>query len=176
MKILVLDLDETLVSSSLESTCSHCIKRFVSGAEYYTMIRPGANAFLRYASEHFDCFIWSTGQQPYIEDVWTLFDVKGFKLWGRPYCERVSCAAGEPFEKPLQKICEDLSKIFIIDNTPSVFSKTPLNGIEVRTWRGDQSDTELEHLSVYLDWLREQPTVQRDHKQWRLETLCLRAH
>ena len=175
MKLLILDLDETLVYSTLDAVSPHCTKRAVEGNEYYTMFRPGLHPFLHHVRKYFECYIWSTGQQPYVEDVWSHIDMDGFKLWGRNFCSHTSTNPNEPYEKPLRKITDDLTQAIIVDNTASVFAKTPLNGIEIRTWHGDQSDTELEHLAHYLDWLRHQTSFQRDHSAWRFETLCLRS-
>ena len=123
-------------------------------------------------------FIWTTGHQAYLESIWAYLDIPGFVLWGRDYCKKIQSPdkdCVEPYEKPLRLICEDLTQIVIVDNTPSIFAKYPLNGILSRTWRGDPEDTELTNLSYYLDWLNKQTSMQRDHQAWRLETLCIRS-
>ena len=176
MKKLVLDLDETLVFSTLESTGPDSVPLTADGTSFYTTLRPGVRPFLEYVRSRFECYIWSTGIQAYLESVWDYIGVDGFTLWGREYCRRIDAPHGvEPYEKPLRQITEDLSEIVIADNSPNMFSKCPLNGIHIRTWRGDMNDTELVHLQVYLDWLRKQPSMQRDHASWRIETLCIRS-
>ena len=176
MKKLVLDLDETLVCSSLESQGAESVSLSADGTQFYTMLRPGAKSFIDYVMKRFEVYIWSTGMQSYVERVWTLFDVPGVVLWGRGYCKRVEGEVeGEPFEKPLRQITHDLTQIVLVDNTPSMFAKCPLNGILIRTWRGDSHDRELYHLSQYLDWLGKCDSMQRDHRAWRIETLCIRS-
>ena len=176
MKKLVLDLDETLVHSSMESIGQESIELSAAGSTFYTLLRPGVREFLEHVSKKFDCTIWSTGMQAYLESVWDYINVDGFKLWGRDYCKPIEVHDGrEPFEKPLRQITEDLTEIILVDNTSTMFAKCPLNGILVRTWRGDMNDTELSHLRYYLDWLQTQDSMQRDHQSWRLETLCLRT-
>lgn len=176
MKILVLDLDETLVYSTLTAESSNAIALTAEGAPYYTMLRPGLHAFLEHVSRSFECVIWSTGKQAYVESVWAYLGVPGFRLMGREFCKRIEAHEGEePYEKPLRNLTEDLRQIVIVDNSPAIFNKYPLNGILCRTWRGDMSDRELSHLRVYLDWLRIQESMQRDHQSWRLETLCMRS-
>ena len=175
-KKLVLDLDETLVFSTIESAGSHSIELMAAGTPFFTTLRPGVKSFLEHVSKKYDCYIWSTGVQPYIESLWNYIGVPGFTLWGRSYCRRIEGFDSlEPYEKPLNKITEDFSRVVIVDNTPSMYSKYPLNGIPIRTWRGDREDTELEHLQIYLDWLSNQESVQRVHQSWRIETLCLRS-
>ena len=176
MKKLVLDLDETLVYSTMEPAGPESVKLSAADTVYYTMLRPGAREFLAHVSKKFECTIWSTGMQAYLESLWEYIHIDGFKLWGRDYCKPIDTSEGnEPYEKPLRQITEDLSEIVIVDNTPSMFAKCPLNGILCRTWRGDMNDTELSHLQYYLDWLHMQDSMQRDHQSWRLETLCLRT-
>lgn len=175
-KKLVLDLDETLVYSTMEPFGEHSVKLSAGGSFYYTTLRPGVRSFLERMNQLFDCTIWSTGQQAYLESLWDYIAIPGYTLWGRDHCRRIAAPEGaEPYEKPLRQITEDLTSIVIVDNTPSMFAKCPLNGIPVRTWRGDMNDTELDHLRHYLEWLEKQPSMQRDHQSWRIETLCLRA-
>lgn len=175
MKKLVLDVDETLVFSSNEMYSPACVELSAAGAKFYTSFRPGTKSFLEFVSKNFECWIWSTGQTPYLNAIFEHIGVSGLTIWGREQCVRTDRTDVEPYEKPLRKITDDLTQIAIIDNTPSVYAKTPQNGICTRTWRGDQNDTELEHLSHYLNWLKNQTTMQRDHTAWRMETLCLRS-
>ena len=176
MKKLVLDLDETLLFSKNEAYSPACVELSASGLTFCTSFRPGTKQFLEFVSKRFECWIWSTGHQAYLESVWDYLGVSGFTLWGRDYCVKTDRAdVDEPYEKPLRNITGDLTQIVIVDNTPSVFAKTPQNGILTKTWHGDPADNELEHLSHYLDWLSRQKSVQRDHANWRFETLCLRT-
>lgn len=178
MKKLVLDLDETLVFSTLESVGPDCVLLKAGGSPFYTMLRPGTKDFLERMHQKFEITIWTTGQQAYLESVWDYIGIEGCTLWGRDFCKRIdnpSPSTPEPYEKPLRKVCEDLSQVVLVDNTPSMFAKYPVNGILTRTWRGDPNDTELTHLGYYLEWLEKQPSLQRDHHAWRIETLCLRS-
>lgn len=176
MKKLVLDLDETLVFSTMQSVSPHCVSLSASGSEYFTMLRPGCREFLEHVKRKFECTIWSTGRQTYLESIWEYIAVDGFTLWGREFCKKISAPeGGEPYEKPLRNITEDLTQIVLVDNTPNMLIKCPMNGILCRTWHGDMNDTELYHLQCYLDWLYTQESMQRNHQSWRLETLCLRS-
>ena len=175
-KKLVLDLDETLVFSSMDPIGPDSIALDAGGTRFFTMLRPGTREFLNFAKQKFEVTVWSTGMQSYVESVCRHIGAQGITLWGREHCKKIeSCADGEPYEKPLRQITEDLTQIVIVDNTPTMFAKCPLNGIAIRTWRGDPDDAELEHLSFYLEWLAAQNSVQRNHQSWRIETLCMRA-
>lgn len=178
MKTLVLDLDETLLFSTLEPVFENSVCLSANGQEFYTALRPGLVPFLREMAKCYHCYIWSTGQAEYLAAVWEYIGVDGYTLWARDKCRRIEGKHkedGEQYEKPLSLISKDLLGIVIVDNTASCFAKTPLNGILARTWRGDEDDTELEHLGYYLRWLSAQKKVQREHKLWRMETLALRS-
>ena len=54
MKKLVLDLDESLVYSSMEAISPSCIELHASGSTFYTMLRPGAKTFVEYVSKRFE--------------------------------------------------------------------------------------------------------------------------
>ena len=146
MKKLVLDLDETLIYSAMEPLDDDFVKLSAAGQTFYTKLRPGLKDFLEFVKSKFDVTIWTTGHQAYLESIWAYLDIPGFVLWGRDYCKKIQSPdkdCVEPYEKPLRLICEDLTQIVIVDNTPSIFAKYPLNGILSRTWRGDPEDTEL---------------------------------
>ena len=177
MKKLVLDLDETLLYSTVEPVVPDCVKLSAADMQFYTAFRPGLRPFLEFVRDKFEVTIWTTGMQAYVEAIWNYLDLDGFRLWGRDYCKKLDPPPqnGEPYEKPLRQITEDLTQVAIIDNMPGMFAKCPVNGILTRTWRGDPNDTELTHLSYYLEWLNTQPSMQRDHRAWRLETMCLRS-
>lgn len=175
MKKLVLDLDETLLCSSKEAFNPQCVELCAEDVKFYTCFRPDVRPFMDFVTKHFECWIWSTGRQAYVESIANHLGLENVTIWGRDYCLKTDRTDVEPYEKPLRRVSEDLSQVVICDNTPSVFAKTPQNGILIRTWRGDQNDRELVHLSYYLQWLAKQPSMQRDHASWRLETLALRA-
>ena len=177
IKKLVLDLDESLVYSTMESIGPQSVELSADGTRFFTMLRPGTKEFLEFVRNKFDVTIWSTGMQAYVESIFDFIGIEGFTLWGRAFCKKIeNCTEGEPYEKPLRQITEDLTQIAIVDNTPAMFNKCPLNGILIGTWRGDPNDSELQHLACYLDWLSNQKSMQRNHQAWRIETLCMRSY
>lgn len=58
------------------------------------------------------------------------------------------------FTKDLSKVNSDLSKVFIIDNSPISFLHHENNAIEIETWINDPSDTCLLNLIPLLSALR----------------------
>lgn len=58
--------------------------------------------------------------------------------------------AGGELVKDLSKLGRDLKKILIVDNIPKNFKLQPLNGLEIKTWTGDISDSHLPDLEKLL--------------------------
>lgn len=58
------------------------------------------------------------------------------------------------FVKNLTLVDADLSRVCLLDNSPSSFLIHPDNGIPVESWTQDRSDTSLIDLLPFLDALR----------------------
>ncbi|VDM73733.1 unnamed protein product [Strongylus vulgaris] len=58
------------------------------------------------------------------------------------------------YTKDLSAIHQDLSSIFILDNSPGAYRKFPQNAIPIPSWFSDPSDTCLLNLLPFLDALR----------------------
>ncbi|CAF1071580.1 unnamed protein product, partial [Adineta ricciae] len=56
--------------------------------------------------------------------------------------------------KNLSAINSDLSRIFILDNSPVAYRCCPLNAIPIKSWFSDPTDTCLLSLLPFLDALR----------------------
>jgi len=52
--------------------------------------------------------------------------------------------------KDLSTLGRDLSKTIIVDNVGANFQRQPSNGIEIRSWYDDQTDTALHELAPIL--------------------------
>ncbi|KAK3749187.1 hypothetical protein QZH41_010378 [Actinostola sp. cb2023] len=58
------------------------------------------------------------------------------------------------YVKELSKVCDDLSSVFILDNSPEAYSYNLDNAIAIKSWFADPSDTALLNLLPMLDALR----------------------
>ena len=71
--------------------------------------------------------------------------------------------SGPVFIKDLSKIGRDLSRTLIVDNVAENFQLQPDNGIFIRSWFDDMTDTALEELGPLLkEILRKQVPDVRD--------------
>lgn len=153
---LVLDLDETLVHSSLE----HCddadftFSVFTSLKEHtvYVKQRPYLRPFLETVSEMFHIVVFTASQSIYAKQLLDILDPDGKIISGRAYRESCIFADGG-YTKDLTVLGVDLSKIVIIDNSPQVFRLQVNNGIPIKSWFDDPSDCALLTLLPFLETL-----------------------
>jgi Dullard-like phosphatase family protein len=133
---LVLDLDETLV---------HYIDTHNRG-KY--LPRPFVNDFLSEMAEFFEIVVFTASLQDYAD--WILDDLDKEKVIRHRLYRHHTIPAGTFFLKDLNKIGRDIRKVVIVDNVSENFQFNSENGILIKSWYEDQSDTALKELAVFL--------------------------
>ncbi|KAI3466791.1 hypothetical protein Pfo_023454 [Paulownia fortunei] len=153
---LVLDLDETLVHSTLD----HCVDAdftfpvFFNLKEHtvYVKQRPHLQTFLKRVAEMFEIVVFTASQSIYAKQLLDILDPEGKLISRRAY--RESCIFSEgSYMKDLTVLCVDLAKVAIIDNSPQVFRLQVNNGIPIKSWFDDPSDCALISLLPFLETL-----------------------
>ncbi|KAK6133567.1 hypothetical protein DH2020_032696 [Rehmannia glutinosa] len=153
---LVLDLDETLVHSTLE----HCNDADFTFPVFYDMKehivyvkqRPHLQTFLKRVSEMFEIVVFTASQSIYAKQLLDILDPEGKLISQRAY--RESCIFSEgTYLKDLTVLHVDLAKVAIIDNSPQVFRLQVNNGIPIKSWFDDPSDCALVSLLPFLETL-----------------------
>ncbi|KAL5731931.1 hypothetical protein ACHQM5_004607 [Ranunculus cassubicifolius] len=153
---LVLDLDETLVHSTLE----HCIDAdftfpvFFNMKEHtvYVRRRPHLQTFLEKVAQMFEITIFTASQSAYAEKLLNILDPESKLISKRAYRESCIFADGT-YTKDLTVLGVDLAKVAIIDNSPQVFRLQVNNGIPIKSWFDDPSDCALISLLPFLETL-----------------------
>lgn len=144
-KVLVLDIDETLVHSGFVQSApdDHCFNLRVGGTTYPIFIRkrPGVEIFLACVFSMFDVFFFTASVREYALAIakYIAPNIPPERVLDRSMC---TVTAGV-FAKDLRVFSDDLGSVCIVDNSPTSYCLQPDNGIPVSTWTGSRSDNEL---------------------------------
>ena len=172
-KLLILDLDETLIHSAFEPLDRPA--DFHVGT-YHTYVRPGAREFIAFCRTHFRVAVWTSSTEGYAQEiVGEIFgaDHRLQFLWTRERCIEVFDSATRSHEwvKDLAKVRRqgfDLEQVLVVDDSPRMLARNYGNLIRVLPFRGDTGDRELRMLASYLLELKDVANVRTiDKRGWR---------
>jgi len=176
-KLLVLDLDETLVHSRYlgEITEGPGRKPDHYLDDIVTWERPGVRAFMDWCLDSFaGVGVWTVGTRPYADELLPLIcDVGRLAfVYGRDRCTRKrNLETWEEYWvkdiRKLQKLGFPRTKILCVDDSPEKFERSYGNYIYMSPFEGDPEDRELEQLRGYLETLGPVPDVRSiDKRGW----------
>jgi len=156
-KTLILDLDETLVHSTVKPITHHhlVVDVTIDGVPcvFYVIKRPHVDAFLKKVSEWYDVIIFTASMQQYADPPIDQLDSKRLV---KQRLFRESCVNKDGnFIKDLTLIKQDLTSTIIIDNSPIAYSHDKDNAVPIDNWLGDNpNDDALLNLLPFLNALR----------------------
>ena len=188
-KILVLDLDETLVyvtdtiknyfglpqikfeyyifdesekfiKENFNKLGIYKIKKSTS----YLTIRPGFTKFINEVKKYYEqIIIFTSSQYSYAEEIIKIIDKKNIisKIYSRKDCSFYN----DVFYKDLNKVSQDLSNVIIIDNYPESYLLQHFNGLPISSFVGDPKDNELLKLLPILEKLSQVKDVRNYIRQ-----------
>ncbi|XP_036149549.1 CTD nuclear envelope phosphatase 1 homolog isoform X3 [Monomorium pharaonis] len=135
-KVLVLDLDETLIHSHHDGVAR-------------PTVRPGTppDFVLKVTIDRHPVRFF-VHKRPHVD-----FFLDIVSQWRRYYRQHCTPEMGS-YTKDLSAICSDLSSVFILDNSPGAYRAYPHNAIPIKSWFSDAGDTALLSLLPVLDALR----------------------
>ncbi|EED23968.1 NIF domain protein [Talaromyces stipitatus ATCC 10500] len=172
-KTLVLDLDETLIHSLAKGgrmSSGHMVEVklaapvSVAGETtpavgpqhpilYYVHKRPHCDEFLRKVCKWYRLVIFTASVQEYADPVidWLEQERKFFQArYYRQHCT----LRHDAFIKDLSSVEPDLSKVMILDNSPTSYIFHEDNAIPIKGWISDPTDSGLLNLIPMLEALQ----------------------
>ena len=99
-------------------------------------------------SEIYELVVFTAGTQEYADAILDIIDESkliSHRLY-RHHCTKLS----RDLVKDLSKIGRDAKNTILLDNWPHCFSLQVDQGLRIRTWIDDKSDTEFEKLTPFL--------------------------
>ncbi|XP_062411791.1 CTD small phosphatase-like protein 3 [Sardina pilchardus] len=159
---LVLDLDETLMFSSLSviEDAQYTFHTNFQDNKYkvYVILRPYVKEFLEAMSKLFEMFIYTSAKKEYAEKIVDILDPKRKLFRHRLYQEHCCCVLGH-YVKDLSVLERDPMRTVILDNAPHTYPYHLMNMIPIKSWFGDEDDRELQRLIPHLEKLAEAEDV-----------------
>ncbi|ORX84006.1 hypothetical protein K493DRAFT_239477 [Basidiobolus meristosporus CBS 931.73] len=166
-KVLVLDLDETLIHSTSRGTshdADHMIEVRIDNHAclYYVFKRPHVEYFLSKVCEWYKVVVFTASVAEYADPVidWleatvmARYNIKK-KIFSERYFRESCIHKNGAYIKDLTKIEADLNKIALVDNSPITYSINQENAIPIKGWMNNNSkDEALLELLPFLDALR----------------------
>ncbi|TRY79321.1 hypothetical protein TCAL_09801 [Tigriopus californicus] len=164
-KVLVLDLDETLIHSHHDGVLRQTVKPGTPAdfilkvtidrhpVRFFVHKRPHVDFFLEVVSQWYELVVFTASMEIYGTAVADKLDSNRGILRRRYYRQHCTLDYGS-YTKDLSAINADLASIFILDNSPGAYRSYPDNAIPIKSWFNDPSDTALLNLLPVLDALR----------------------
>jgi RNA polymerase II subunit A small phosphatase-like protein len=171
--LLILDLDETLISSTeSKPAAGHDFRMF----HYFVRKRPNCDAFIQNVSKWFDLAVWSASSDDYATQIAEMLFKDHAKLefvWGRTRCTpRFSPEMNRYYHlKNLRKVKKrgfDLNRVLIIDDSAETAQHNFGNHLKLNEYNGEVDDSELSDVLPFLKWLAPHENYRNlDKRNWR---------
>nr|XP_061831892.1 CTD small phosphatase-like protein 3 [Nerophis lumbriciformis] len=153
---LVLDLEETLVFSSLNviENAEYTFHTAFQDNQYkvYMILRPHLTEFLQAVAKVYELFVYTCAKKEYAEKILEILDPQRKLFRHRLYQDECACVLGH-YVKDLSILGRDLTKIVVLDNAPHTYPYHLMNTLPVKSWSGESEDRELHKLIPYMEKL-----------------------
>uniref|UniRef100_A0A8C8FKW0 protein-serine/threonine phosphatase n=1 Tax=Oncorhynchus tshawytscha TaxID=74940 RepID=A0A8C8FKW0_ONCTS len=182
-KILVLDLDETLIHSHHDGVVRPTVRPgtppdFIlkvvidkHPVRFFVHKRPHVDFFLEVVSQWYELVVFTASMEIYGSAVSDKLDKDRDILKRRYYRQHCTLDLGS-YIKDLSVVHNDLSSVVILDNSPGAYRSHPDNAIPIKSWFSDPSDTALLNLLPMLDALSNSPVSLPSSSQSQVHLRC----
>ncbi|KCV70398.1 hypothetical protein H696_02734 [Fonticula alba] len=151
-KVLVLDLDETLVHSSFRPVDrpDFSVPVEIEGQTHRVHVRkrPYVDAFLLAVAKHYEVVVYTASLAKYADPVLDRLDPTGV-ITSRLFREACSLYRDQ-YVKDLSRLGRPLGDCILIDNSPASYAFHPAYSIPITTWLEDHRCSELLELLPLL--------------------------
>ncbi|HEY0562971.1 MAG TPA: HAD family hydrolase [Methylophilus sp.] len=173
-KLLVLDLDETLVHANHEKPAHD---DYFKVANYYVHKRPNLDWFIKEMLTTFKIGVWTASSEMYAEIVTNELFSKGDLefVWANKRCTLARSFNTGEYDviknlRKLKKLGYPMESIIMVDDTASKHVKNYGNLVLIKEFKGDQNDDELVPLANYLEHLARVPNIRNVEKRnWKAQ-------
>lgn len=153
-KTLVLEIDETLVYSTLDSPKGLYDKEIVISydgepVKIFVMKRPYLMQFLNHMSELYEVVIYTAGIKQYAENIVKYIDVNNNIKF---ILTREECKTddGKNYVKEIKRIGREMSATVVVDCHAGVYANYPYNTVKIPKWKGERNDCVLRDIEAFL--------------------------
>ena len=165
-KLLILDLDNTLIFTNTEESVSATSREkedfqimFDEKCYFYGYKRPHLDKFIDYIIQYFDIAVWSAGNEYYVNSIIdSIFGDRKYLLsfiYNKTHCHKSEHNGNEIWIKYINNIQSHLpDDIIILDDNYYAIFKNINNAIKIKCWKGDKNDNKLLECIDILDKLK----------------------
>jgi len=168
-KLLVLDLDETLVHSCFQPVANSdfIIPIVIEGVRHtvYVLKRPFVDDFLYEMSKIYEIVVFTASVALYANPLLDLLDTRKV-ISHRLFREHCTFVDGS-YVKDLSRLGRDMGDIIIIDNSKNCYKFQPENAMPSITWLEDKRDNQLVRMIPYLVRIGQEQQVYNVLKEFR---------
>ncbi|CAN6985693.1 unnamed protein product [Brassica oleracea var. botrytis] len=155
-RTIVLDLDETLVHSSMEppvrANVDFMVRLKIQGVviPMFVVKRPGVTEFLDRIGKNYRVAVFTAGLPEYASQVLDKLDTNRV-ISQRLYRDSCTDMNGR-YAKDLSLVAKtDLGSVLLVDDNPFSYSLQPDNGVHIKPFVDDMEDQELMKLAEFFD-------------------------
>ncbi|CAH8353198.1 unnamed protein product [Eruca vesicaria subsp. sativa] len=154
-KTIVLDLDETLIHSSMEKPevpYDFVVKPEIDGQmlTFFVIKRPGVDDFLKKIGEKYQIVVFTAGLREYASLVLDQLDPER-RLISRSFYRDACSEIDGRLVKDLGFVMRDLRRVVIVDDNPNAYALQPENALPIKPFCDDLKDVELRKLGEFFE-------------------------